>query len=157
MTFTEPKERAKAFGVFGAIAGGGAAIGLILGGVLTEYASWRWCLGVNVPFAILVAVLAVPFVHESKAPGDTALRRPRRGPRDVGLVSLVYGFTQGGQARAPREPDDPSVLGWTDSTTSSSSGWPSSCSSRSCSGSAEPATRCCRCASSPTATAAAPT
>ena len=47
--FTEPKERAKAFGVFGAIAGGGAAIGLIVGGVLTEYASWRWCLGVNVP------------------------------------------------------------------------------------------------------------
>jgi MFS family permease len=44
VTFTEPKERAKAFGVFGALSGGGAAIGLIVGGVLTEYASWRWCL-----------------------------------------------------------------------------------------------------------------
>ena len=58
VTFTEPKERAKAFGVFGALAGGGAAIGLIVGGVLTEYASWRWCLGVNVPFALIVAAAA---------------------------------------------------------------------------------------------------
>src|SRR3954462_2964879 len=49
VTFTEPKERAKAFGVFGALSGGGAAIGLVVGGVLTEYTSWRWCLGVNVP------------------------------------------------------------------------------------------------------------
>ncbi len=55
VTFTDPKERAKAFGVFGALAGGGAAIGLIVGGVLTEYASWRWCLGVNVPVALIVA------------------------------------------------------------------------------------------------------
>src|ERR1700676_1833000 len=51
VTFTEVKERATAFGVYGAISGGGAAIGLIMGGVLTEYASWRWCLLVNVPIA----------------------------------------------------------------------------------------------------------
>src|SRR4029079_2336123 len=69
VTFTDPKERAKAFGVFGALAGGGAAIGLILGGVLTEYASWRWCLGVNVPVALIVAGCAIPLVHESKAHG----------------------------------------------------------------------------------------
>ena len=56
VTFTVPKERATAFGVFGAISGGGAAIGLILGGVLTEYASWRWCLGVNVPIALAAAL-----------------------------------------------------------------------------------------------------
>ena len=49
VTFTAPRERATAFGVYGAIAGGGAAIGLVLGGVLTEYASWRWCFLVNVP------------------------------------------------------------------------------------------------------------
>jgi MFS family permease len=48
-TFTVPAERAKAFGVFGAISGGGAAIGLIAGGALTEFFSWRWCLGVNTP------------------------------------------------------------------------------------------------------------
>src|SRR5664280_657597 len=47
VTFTEVKERSTAFGVYGAIAGGGAALGLILGGVLTQYASWRWCLFVN--------------------------------------------------------------------------------------------------------------
>ena len=67
VTFTVPSERAKAFGVIGAISGGGAAIGLILGGTLTEYASWRWCLGVNTPIAILAAILAIKFVHESKA------------------------------------------------------------------------------------------
>ena len=50
------KERARAFGVYGAIAGGGAAIGLVLGGLLTEYASWRWTLLINVPIAIIAAV-----------------------------------------------------------------------------------------------------
>nr|WP_311932068.1 hypothetical protein [Microbispora sp. H11081] len=44
MTFTDPRERAKAFGVYGALQGGGGAAGLILGGVLTQYADWRWCL-----------------------------------------------------------------------------------------------------------------
>ena len=51
-----PKERARAFAVFGAVSGGGAAIGLLLGGALTEYASWRWTLGVNVPIAIATAL-----------------------------------------------------------------------------------------------------
>jgi len=46
-TFTNPQERGKAFGIFGALAGSGAAVGLLLGGVLTEYLSWRWCLYVN--------------------------------------------------------------------------------------------------------------
>ena len=50
-TFTDPRERGKAFGIFGAIAGGGGAIGLLLGGVLTEYLDWRWCLYVNLLFA----------------------------------------------------------------------------------------------------------
>src|SRR5215210_8068889 len=45
--FTDPAERGKAFGIFGAIAGGGAAVGLLLGGILTEFLSWRWCLYVN--------------------------------------------------------------------------------------------------------------
>ena len=51
VTFTEPRERARAFGVYGAIAGGGAAIGLVLGGTLTQLASWRWTLLINVPIA----------------------------------------------------------------------------------------------------------
>src|SRR5919109_3544637 len=62
-TFTNPAERAKAFGIFGAIAGGGAAIGLLLGGLLTEYASWRWCLYVNLLFAIPAAVAAFSLLH----------------------------------------------------------------------------------------------
>lgn len=52
-TFTDPKDRAKAFGVFGAIVGAGAAIGLLAGGLLTQYLDWRWCLYVNVPVALI--------------------------------------------------------------------------------------------------------
>src|ERR1700757_4878970 len=50
-TFTEPKDRARAFGIYGAIAGAGGAVGLLLGGALTEYLSWRWTLYVNLIFA----------------------------------------------------------------------------------------------------------
>ena len=113
VTFTDHRERAKAFGVFGALAGGGAAIGLIVGGILTEYASWRWCLGVNVPVAIIVAAAAVPFVHESKAPGDTRYDVPGVLMATLGLVSLVYGFTEAAKAKNPDDPTDTSVQGWT--------------------------------------------
>src|SRR6202453_1491659 len=68
VAFTEPKERAPAFGVWGAIAGGGAAIGLILGGSLPQYAPWRWTLLISVPIAIVTAIAAVRFVTESKNP-----------------------------------------------------------------------------------------
>ena len=78
VTFTEPKERARAFGVYGAVAGGGAAIGLVLGGLLTEYASWRWTLLINVPIAIVTAVATALVVHESKAEGRSPLRPARR-------------------------------------------------------------------------------
>src|SRR6476660_3710981 len=117
VTFTDPRERAKAFGVFGALAGGGAAIGLIVGGVLTEYASWRWCLGVNVPFALIVAAAAIPLVRESKAHGDTRYDVPGVLLATVGLFSLVYGFTEAAKAAHPGTPGDTSVQGWTDPTT----------------------------------------
>ena len=94
VTFTEPKERAKAFAVYGGISGGGAAIGLILGGVLTEYANWRWCLGVNVPIALVAVLLAIPFIHESKAAGDNKYDIPGATTVTLGLVALVYGFSQ---------------------------------------------------------------
>ena len=113
VTFVAPKERAKAFGVFGAISGGGAAIGLILGGVLTEYASWRWCLGVNVPIALATAAAAIPVVHESRAPGDTRYDLPGALLSTVGLVCLVYGFTEAARAKNPENPADTSVQGWT--------------------------------------------
>jgi len=89
VTFIVPKERAKAFGVIGAISGGGAAIGLILGGALTEFFSWRWCLGVNTPIAILVAILAIKFVKESKAQALRVVTERNRGGSYLG--SLVVG------------------------------------------------------------------
>jgi EmrB/QacA subfamily drug resistance transporter len=94
VTFHEPKERARAFGVYGAISGGGAAIGLLLGGVLTEYLSWRWCLLVNAPIAIAAVFMAIPWVHESKAEGDTRYDVAGAVTATLGLVSLVYGFTK---------------------------------------------------------------
>jgi EmrB/QacA subfamily drug resistance transporter len=80
-TFSDPKERGKAFGIFGAIAAGGSAIGLLLGGALTEYLSWRWCLYVNLFFAVIAI-----------AGGSTLLRRPPKQPGarlDVPGVVLV--------------------------------------------------------------------
>jgi len=105
VTFTVPKERAKAFGVIGAISGGGAAIGLILGGALTEYFSWRWCLGVNTPIAIFAAVLAVKFVKESKAQGDNSYDIPGVLTATAGLFALTYGFHEA------------AVSGWSDTLT----------------------------------------
>ncbi|MBI3429852.1 MAG: MFS transporter, partial [Actinobacteria bacterium] len=105
VTFTVPKERAKAFGVYGAISGGGAAIGLILGGVLTEYANWRWTLGVNVPIAIFAALLAGPMIKESKALGDRSYDIPGVLTATAGLFSLVYAFTLAAKD------------GWTDGST----------------------------------------
>src|SRR4051794_10299740 len=92
--FVEAKERAKAFAVYGAIAGGGSAVGLLLGGVLTEYANWRWCLLVNIPVAALALLLAIPLVPESKAHGDTSYDVPGAIVVTLGLTSLVYGFTK---------------------------------------------------------------
>jgi EmrB/QacA subfamily drug resistance transporter len=93
-TFTDPDERAKAFGVFGAIAGAGSAIGLILGGVITNYLTWRWTMYINVIIAIVAVTGAVLVVVD---------RAPRRSVRvDYlgtvlgcgGLLALVYGFTK---------------------------------------------------------------
>ncbi len=111
VTFHEPKERARAFGVYGAIAGGGAALGVLLGGVLTEYLSWRWCLLVNTPIAITAVLLAIPFVRESKAEGHPQYDIAGAITATAGLVSLVYGFTRA----APKAFTDSAH--WTDGTT----------------------------------------
>ncbi|MEU9283142.1 MFS transporter [Streptomyces sp. NPDC048275] len=93
--FTDAKERAKAFGIYGAIAGGGGAVGLILGGFLTEYLNWRWTFFVNIPFAIVAAAGAYFVIRE---PAGSRNRSPLDIPGVVlstlGLVSLVYGFTR---------------------------------------------------------------
>ncbi|MFB7908275.1 MFS transporter [Kitasatospora sp. NPDC056076] len=93
--FTDAKERAKAFGIYGAIAGGGAAIGLILGGLLTEYLNWRWTMFVNIFFAVIAVAGAVLVIREPEG----ARNRDRLDVPGVllagsGLVSLVYAFTR---------------------------------------------------------------
>src|SRR5713101_5508437 len=92
-TFTEPKERGKAFGIYGAIAAAGGAVGLLLGGVLTEYLSWRWTLYVNLFFAgvAFIGGLLLLTRHPSRV-------KPRLDIPGVVLVSsavfcLVYGFS----------------------------------------------------------------
>ncbi|UFS60694.1 MFS transporter [Subtercola endophyticus] len=94
VTFPKGPDRAKAFAVYGTIAGGGAAIGLVLGGVLTEYFSWHWCLLVNVPIAIVAIGMAIPVLRESKADGDTRYDIPGAVLVTLGLASVVYGFSR---------------------------------------------------------------
>jgi EmrB/QacA subfamily drug resistance transporter len=93
-TFTDPKERGTAFGVFGAIAGAGAGIGLLLGGVLTEYLSWRWCLYVNLIFAVVAVIGAVLLLakHARAAKPHLDIRGTLTG--SAGLFALVYGFSE---------------------------------------------------------------
>ncbi|NWF28017.1 MFS transporter [Streptomyces sp. PKU-EA00015] len=93
--FTDAKERAKAFGIYGAIAGGGGAVGLILGGFLTEYLDWRWTFFVNIPFAIIAAVGAYLVIREPEgARNRSSLDIPGVVLSTLGLVALVYGFTR---------------------------------------------------------------
>lgn len=94
VAFTEERERARAFGVYGAVAGGGAAIGLVLGGVLTQYASWRWTLLINTPIALVAAVFALREVRESRASGPRHYDVPGALMVTTGLLALVYGFTK---------------------------------------------------------------
>jgi MFS family permease len=65
-TFTDPRERGRAFGVFGSVAAGGGGVGLILGGVLTQYLSWRWTLYVNLLFAAIAVAGALAFMRGSR-------------------------------------------------------------------------------------------
>jgi MFS family permease len=93
-TFTIPKERARAFGIFGALAGGGGAIGLLLGGYLTQDVGWRWNLYINVAIAIIAIIAAVFLVPTIARSGP----RPKLDiPGTVlvsgGLFALVYGFS----------------------------------------------------------------
>jgi EmrB/QacA subfamily drug resistance transporter len=93
-TFTVPQERARAFGIFGALAGGGGAIGLLLGGYLTQDVGWRWNLYINVVIAIIAIIAAVFLVPTIARSGP----RPRLDiPGTIlvsgGLFALVYGFS----------------------------------------------------------------
>ena len=91
-TFTDTKERAKAFGIFGAIAGGGGALGLLLGGMLTEWANWRWSLYVNLIFAALAFVGGFLFLAKHKVDVRPKLDIPGTLAVSAALFSIVYGF-----------------------------------------------------------------
>jgi EmrB/QacA subfamily drug resistance transporter len=93
-TFIDPGERGKAFGIYGAIAGGGGAVGLLLGGVLTEYLSWRWCLYVNLGFAIPAAIAGLLLLEHRVAAARPAIDWPGTVTAVGGLLALVYGLTK---------------------------------------------------------------
>ncbi|MCL2534236.1 MAG: MFS transporter [Nocardiaceae bacterium] len=93
VTFTKPDERAKAFGVFSAVAGAGGAVGLLLGGMLTEWTSWRWSLYVNLIFAAVALVGAVTMMSPHKADHRPKLDLPGTISVSAALFSIVYGFS----------------------------------------------------------------
>jgi EmrB/QacA subfamily drug resistance transporter len=92
-TFTEPKERGKAFGVYGAIAAAGGAVGLLLGGALTEYLSWRWTLYINLVFAGLAFAGAAVLLERRPSQVKPKLDIPGVVAVSGGLFCLVYGFS----------------------------------------------------------------
>jgi EmrB/QacA subfamily drug resistance transporter len=92
--FTDAKERAKAFGIFGAIAGGGSALGLVLGGALTEYLDWRWCFYVNVPVALVAGTGAYMVLTETRAPGRARFDLPGLALATSGLFAIVYALSE---------------------------------------------------------------
>jgi MFS family permease len=91
-TFTDPRERGRAFGIYASIALGGAAFGLILGGFLTQYLDWRWCLYVNLPIAAVVAVGALTMIPRRSGHARARLDIPGAILGCGGLVALVYGL-----------------------------------------------------------------
>jgi EmrB/QacA subfamily drug resistance transporter len=92
LTFREPLERAKAFSIFGAVGGSGAAIGLLLGGALTQWASWRWCLTINLFFAAVALVGVVVFVDRGRAESTIHLDLVGSVLGSTGLFALVFGL-----------------------------------------------------------------
>jgi EmrB/QacA subfamily drug resistance transporter len=92
-TFEGTKDRGKAFGVFGAIAGAGGAVGLLLGGLLTQYLNWRWCLYVNLVFAAIACAGAVVLLRRQQASRRGRLDLPGLVAEVGGMFGVVYGFS----------------------------------------------------------------
>ena len=92
-TFQDPRERGRAFGVFGSVAAGGGAIGLILGGVLTQYLSWRWTLYVNLVFAVIAVAGALAYIHTSRPATRPQMDWPGSVLACAGLFLIVFGFS----------------------------------------------------------------
>ena len=92
-TFTDPDERGRAFGIYGALAGAGGALGLLLGGILTSYASWRWTLFINLVFAASATIGAVLWLKRDEGADHDPLDLPGLFLVAGGLFSLVFGFS----------------------------------------------------------------
>jgi EmrB/QacA subfamily drug resistance transporter len=92
-TFQDPRERGRAFGVFGSVAAGGGGVGLILGGVLTQYLSWRWTLYVNLAFAALAIVGALAYMRSSRPANRPRMDWPGAVLACAGLFLIVFGFS----------------------------------------------------------------
>ena len=93
VTFADSPDRPKAFGIFGAIAGGGASVGLVLGGALTQILSWRWCLYVNFVIAIPTAFFALRLLVNHSEPERARFDIPGLLAGSLGLFAVVYGFS----------------------------------------------------------------
>jgi EmrB/QacA subfamily drug resistance transporter len=92
-TFRDPRERGRAFGVFGSVAAGGGGIGLILGGLLTQYLSWRWCLYVNLLFAAIAVAGALAYISSSRPDDRPRMDWPGSVLAGAGLFLIVFGFS----------------------------------------------------------------
>ena len=93
-TFTDPRERGRAFGIFSAVAGGGSAVGLVLGGLLTEGLSWRWCLYVNLIFALGAGIGAMLVLSNPPRTARPRLDVPGTAIASGGLFCIVLGFSE---------------------------------------------------------------
>src|SRR5438105_8067880 len=93
VTFQGSPDRPKAFGIFSAIAAGGASVGLLLGGVLTQAISWRWSLYVNLAIAVPTAILALRVLRNERQAGRPRIDLPGVALASGGLFALVYGFS----------------------------------------------------------------
>jgi EmrB/QacA subfamily drug resistance transporter len=93
-TFTEPRERGRAFAVYGAVSSGGAGVGLILGGVLTQYLSWRYTLYVNLIFAAFAIVGSLAWIRSSRPATRPRLDWAGTGLASAGLFLIVFGFSR---------------------------------------------------------------
>src|SRR5271154_7541404 len=92
-TFRDPRERGRAFGVFGSVAAGGGAVGLILGGALTQYLSWRYTLYVNLVFAVIAIAGALVYIRSSRSATRPRMDWPGAILACVGLFLIVFGFS----------------------------------------------------------------